>query len=66
MPEVKFVERNQEVKASESCELQTGAPWGLVRTTLQYWDSNPSSPHSEYSYSKNGKLIIIQGLVDPM
>ena len=56
MPEVKYVERNQEAKAFQACELQTGATWGLVRTTLRDWDGNPNNPPNDYSHDKNGKF----------
>ena len=56
MKEVKYVERNQVVKASQvtECELQTGATWGLVRTTLRDWNTNPNDPPNEYSHDRDG------------
>ena len=61
MPEVKYVERNQEAKAFQACELQTGATWGLVRTTLRDWDGNPNNPPNDYSHDKNGKFLAVKG-----
>ena len=55
MPEVKYVERNQEMHALQSCILQTGATWGLVRTTLRDWNTNPNDPPNEYSHDKQGE-----------
>jgi hypothetical protein len=63
MPEVKYVERNQEVHALQACLLQSGATWGLVRTTLEDWDTNPNDPPNEYSHDKNGKCIITSFLI---
>ena len=58
MTEVKYVETNQVVRTSQfQCELQVGATWGLVRTTLREWDSNPNDPINDYEYNKNGTLI---------
>jgi len=57
MPEVKYVERNQILKAFQTkCELQTGAIWNLVRTTLRDWDTNPDNPPNEYEHGRDGKL----------
>ena len=65
MKEVKYVERNQVVKASQvaDCELQTGATWGLVRTTLHDWNNNPNDPPNEYSHDKGGELISLDVLL---
>lgn len=55
MTEVKYVERNQVAEADQTqCELQSGAIWGLVRTTLHEWDTNPNNPPNEYEHDKNG------------
>ena len=59
MTEVKYVETNQVVHALQTqCELQSGATWGLVRTTLVDWNTNPNDPPNEYEHKKEGKLII--------
>ena len=57
MDEVKYVEKNQVVKAYQSCEVQEGTTWGLVRTTLRDWDTNPNNPPNEYSHDKNGMYV---------
>ena len=55
MEGVKYVEQNQIVKAMQTqCELQGGAPWGLVRTTLREWNDNPNNPPNEYEHNRNG------------
>ena len=55
MIEVKYVEQNQVVTLDQTqCELQSGATWGLVRTTLREWDSNPNDPPKEYEHRKEG------------
>ncbi len=55
MEGVKYVERNQIVTITQGrCELQIGATWGLVRTTLHDWDSNPNDPPNEYEHNKEG------------
>ena len=60
MEGVKYVERDQAVKALQTeCELQEGAPWGLVRTTLREWDTNPNDPPNEYEHSKNGECCLL-------
>ena len=59
MEEVKYVETNQEVHALQAqCELQIGATWNLVRTTLHEWDTNPNDPPNEYSHDKKGMLRV--------
>eukprot|EP00731_Ephydatia_muelleri_P006094 Em0003g342a len=45
MPEVAYVEYNQKVHTMQSCTLQTGATWGIVRTT-----SRNLPTVSDYSY----------------
>ena len=52
--EVKYVERNQVVKALQSdCETQYGAPWNLVRVRAGYnWDPDPNDPPNEFKYMK--------------
>lgn len=54
MAEVKYVERNQVVRAlqAECDEVQEEAPWGLVRTTERDWGSDPPT---EYQYRKEGR-----------
>ena len=57
MAEVKYVERNQVVKALQTqCEVQSGATWGLVRTTMRDWNTNPNDPPNEYSHDKKGTV----------
>ena len=53
---VKYVERNQIATIMQTqCELQSGATWGLVRTTLRDWNTNPNDPPNEYEHKKDGK-----------
>ena len=60
MKEVKYLERNQLVKALQTqCEIQSGAPWNLVRTTVHEWNDNPNDPPNEYEHDKKGKKITI-------
>ncbi len=57
MDEVKYIETNQIVKALQAqCDLQEGATWGLVRTTLRDWNTNPNNPPNEYEHDKEGIL----------
>ncbi len=57
MKGVKYVERDQIMKALQTeCNLQVGATWGLVRTTLRDWNTNPNDPPNEYEHDKNGKF----------
>ena len=54
MEEVKYVEQNQIVTvAQSSCDMQKDTTWGLVRTTVHDWNTNPI--HDEYKYNKAGK-----------
>ena len=58
MAAVKYVERNQVAKALQTqCELQSGATWGLVRTTLRDWNTNPNDPPNEYEHKREGEWI---------
>ena len=55
MEGVKYVEHNQIMKALQTeCELQIGATWGLVRTTLHDWNTNPNDPPNEYEHNRKG------------
>ena len=56
MAEVKYVERSQVVHALQTqCEVQNGATWGLVRTTLRDWNTNPNDPPNGYEHDKEGE-----------
>jgi len=46
MSHVKYVERSQVYKTMADCTLQTGATWGIVRTTYHDW----SGGENDYSY----------------
>lgn len=59
MTEVKYVARNMVARIMQVCDLQNGAPWGLVRTTLRDWNTNPNDPPNEYEHNKEGKFPTI-------
>ena len=49
--------------ADTQCELQSGATWNLVRTTVHEWNDNPNDPPNEYEHDKKGKNIILQVVI---
>ena len=56
MAEVKYVERNQIMKALQAeCVDQTDAPWNLIRTTVHDWDF--IDPPTLYEHDPKGKIF---------
>ena len=60
MEGVKYVECNQIMETLQTqCEVQKGAPWNLIRTTVHEWDIPPNV----YKYNKEGMFSTAVGML---